>query len=204
MGCTSIYSAIHFIPLRGLDFNGETKVIRLYVIPQIQQKALQTAKPCLNHPADWCLFTKSVAELPFCSLTSFYRHPKLLLQVSDPSCCWATGYLYMGTIWKEDSVCLKDCPEEALCTPDVLPAKSFFCSSLTPPPPNYYFLTVRPASRRNFRQRSITAFQHFVYTHISEPNANVVHFPHPFCLVKCVLMSVSNPKNRKMCQKKYD
>lgn len=50
----------------------------------------------------------------------------------------------MGTIWKEDSVCLKDCPEEALCTPDVLPANSFFCSSLTLPPPNYYFLTLRP------------------------------------------------------------
>lgn len=39
MGCTSIYSAIHFIPLRGLDFSGETKVIRLHVIPQIQQKS---------------------------------------------------------------------------------------------------------------------------------------------------------------------
>lgn len=38
MGCTSIYSAIHFIPLRGLDFNGETKVIGLYIIPKYNKK----------------------------------------------------------------------------------------------------------------------------------------------------------------------
>lgn len=34
-GCASIYSAIHFIPLRGLDYSGETKVIRIHVISQI-------------------------------------------------------------------------------------------------------------------------------------------------------------------------
>lgn len=50
-GCTSIYPAIHFIPLRGLDYSGETKVIRIHVIPKIQQKkkkekkSLQTAEP---------------------------------------------------------------------------------------------------------------------------------------------------------------
>lgn len=49
-GCTSIYPAIHFIPLRGLDYSGETKVIRIHVIPKIQRKkkekkSLQTAKP---------------------------------------------------------------------------------------------------------------------------------------------------------------
>lgn len=95
-GCASIYSAIHFIPLRGLDYSGETKVIRIHVIPQIQQKkkkALQTAKPCLHRAADPCLFTKSAAELRLCLLTGCLIHVKLLVRVSDSSCWWATGYL---------------------------------------------------------------------------------------------------------------
>ena len=63
-GCTSIHSAIHFIPLRGLDVGGGTKVIGLQIIRRIQQKAPQTAEECLHHPADRGLFTKSAAELP--------------------------------------------------------------------------------------------------------------------------------------------
>lgn len=47
----SIHPSISF-PLRGLDFSGETKVIRLHVIPQMQQKkkkALKTASAILAH-----------------------------------------------------------------------------------------------------------------------------------------------------------
>lgn len=44
----AIHSAIHFIPLRGLDSSGGTEVIRLQIIPHIQQKALQTAKQGIN------------------------------------------------------------------------------------------------------------------------------------------------------------
>lgn len=56
-GSTSIYPSIHFIPLRGLDFSGETEVIRLHVIPQmLQKKALQTAS---------AIFTHKILELNF-------------------------------------------------------------------------------------------------------------------------------------------
>lgn len=71
-GCTSIYPAIHFIPLRGLDYIGETKVIRIHVIPKIQQKKKKERKNLSKQPshpfrraADGCLFTKkSAGELP--------------------------------------------------------------------------------------------------------------------------------------------
>lgn len=60
-GCTSIYPAIHFIPLRGLDYSGETKVIRIHVIPKIQQKKKNLSKRpshLFRQAADGCLFTK--------------------------------------------------------------------------------------------------------------------------------------------------
>lgn len=101
-GCTSIYSANHFSPLRGLDFSGETKVIRLHVIPQIQQKkkALQTVKQSLNRLAHWSLFTKPVAELPFCHLTSFYKQlaapPSQQFQLHSSNTVFIDGYMEGG------------------------------------------------------------------------------------------------------------
>lgn len=74
-GCTSIYPAIHFIPLRGLDYSGETKVIRIHVIPKIQQKkkkSLQTARAILS--TTMLIHENLPSNFPLCSLTSFLMH----------------------------------------------------------------------------------------------------------------------------------
>lgn len=65
-GCTSIYPAIHFIPLRGLDYSGETKVIRIHVIPKIQQKKKKKISPnAPSHPFHHDAYSrKSAVKLP--------------------------------------------------------------------------------------------------------------------------------------------
>lgn len=111
-GCTSIYPAIHFIPLRGLDYSGETKVIRIHVIPKIQQKKKKrknlSKRP--SHPfrraADGCLFTKkSAGELPTLLTDKLFNTSlKQPLQAGDP------GQLVSNAVFIDDGQqCKKQC-----------------------------------------------------------------------------------------------
>lgn len=190
----SIQPSISF-PLRGLDSSGGTEVIRLQIIPHIQQKALQTAKQGINlscrlklihkiSSSTSCLLCGTFPKTPEASPPLLSQWTQLPLsnmafvvrnnveggQHSSAILAWRSNFHTWCASWK---------PSFSLF---------YFLFPLlsTPPKPEWH------ANRRKIsRQRNV--FQHFVSAHISEPNANVLHYlarlslisPGKMCLDQC-------------------
>lgn len=119
-------------------------------------------------------------------------------------------------MWKEDSVCLQVCPEEAVSTPGVHPASFFSPTTNLPshphsssPPSLLSYCTMRSQEGETFpRQRNTAMPSNALSLLISlsqmQMCCTLLFASRPFHLEKCVLKSVGNPtnKNKKKCQKK--
>lgn len=184
------------------------KVIRLQIIPQIQQKARQTAKPCRNHPAHWSLFTKSVAELPVFTKTGYWKN------------IWSCFYksVIPAAVEQQGIYSFAQRGKRTMCfcgfaLKKKLPHLLYFLANPPSFLPFYFFIpllliaTLLLCGRKQKKYFSPTqccnVFQLFVSPHIFEPNANVCctlsFASRP--LKKCVLKSVGNPRKKKSVKK---
>lgn len=168
-GCTSIYPAIHFIPLRGLDYSGETKVIRIHVIPkntaEKKKKSLQTAEPSFPPRRRRMLIHENLPpNFPLCSLTSFLMHLwSSPLRASDP------GQLVSNSVFIDGQQCTSTAAF-VLKFPLNLPNLIYFPTLLSSSPP--------PSSKSSLSSGGNVSCQH-----ISVPSNFFFSFPLSFCSV---------------------
>lgn len=136
-----------------------------------------TAKKLHKQPQPSCQL-KLIHKI--CSWTSRLLSDKLLkTSEAAPPTQWSRLLLSnrVFIVWKEHSDCLPVCPEEAVSTPGVLPATSSSVS--IPLLPGTTRLNWGSQAGETFPANAVPPIpsKHFVSTHISEPNANVLHSP---------------------------